>query len=158
MSEYNWTVFDLQERLLRLYKALAQESDIEKRKLINFDIKNLENIVDDFMSMEERRNPLLVNFQRLKDNYPDYRFLRPEIWEFHEITADFAFFHQEKRASLSKKDLMELTHDFYKTLNSFFFGNFMKSFRRRFDHVLFALNFKKTSRRIEKKNYFEKFP
>ena len=38
MAKYNWTIYDIEERLQKLYTLLKKENNSQKRLLIEFDI------------------------------------------------------------------------------------------------------------------------
>jgi hypothetical protein len=136
MSKYRWTVYDLEERLKRLQELKKKEKNPKKLLIIEEDITNLEDGIKN-LTGNTTNAPLINRYRKMEHFYHDWDFLAPEITEFSEITESFRFAKELKRSSLSKKDIMDLTHDFYKELGSFFFGNFLKAFRQRRDHIKF---------------------
>ena len=139
MAKYNWTVDTLQLKIDELRRAYAKEENEDAKNLLASDINNLETWVDAFYDTEKYDMEKYTDiFKLLKSNINSLAFLWNDYEEFYRETKDIKvrehIFH---KSSLSKDDLLTLTHDFYKSLNRCFFGNFMKNFRLRRDHVAF---------------------
>lgn len=140
MAKYNWTVDTLQMRLDYLRDLYEKETDEEKKQMIAYDIENLDNYIDCYFDFDIGEMPSFCEkFQAIKANLKSLKFLWSDYNEFYDETVSTKLPDLEiKRCSLSKDDLLSLTHDFYKSLNRYFFGNFMKNFRMRRDHIKFV--------------------
>ena len=140
MAKYNWTVDTLQLRLDYLRDMYDKETDEEKKQMIAYDIECLDNYIDCYFDLAIEETPSFwKKFQTIKTNLQSLKFLWPDYNEFYEETINTQLPDLEiKKCSLSKDDLLTLTHDFYKSLNRYFFGNFMKNFRVRRNHIKFV--------------------
>ncbi len=139
MAKYNWTVDTLQLKIEELRKAYAREENEDLKNLIAYDINNLETWIDAFYDTEKYDMEKFTDiFKVFKSDITSLAFLWSDYEEFYRESKDPKIReHTFHRSSLSKDDLITLTHDFYKSLNRYFFGNFMKNFRHRRDHVVF---------------------
>jgi len=138
MAKYNWNIDTLINRMKLIERLIERETDEEKLFLLQTDYSNLQNHIDDYFdNTPEDMFKLLEGLQYLKDELTPMKFLWPDFQEFADITSKFIKVPALKRCNLSKDDLLSITHDFYKQLNPFFFGNFMKNFYRRNDHIVF---------------------
>ncbi len=139
---YNWTIDDLEQRLKRFEKLVDKVSDKEKLHLIKNDIEVLSNYIEDYYHpslLEDMK--FLELYDISKDYVNEFSFLWNDFKDFDNNTNDIIYDFTIKNCSLSKKDLLELTHDFYKNaLDKNMYGIFMKNFYRRRDHVLFQQN------------------
>ena len=141
MAKYNWTIDTLINRMKLIERLIEKETDEEQLFLLQTDYRNLQNHIDDYFdNTKEDMFKLLEGLQYLKDELTPMEFLWPDFQEFAQLTPKFIKSPTLKRCNLSKNDLLSITHDFYKQLNSFFFGNFMKNFYRRNDHIVFRIH------------------
>ena len=143
MAKYNWTVDTLQLKIEELRKAYAREENEDLKNLIAYDINNLETWIYAFYDTEKYDMEKFTDiFKVFKSDITSLAFLWSDYEEFYRESKDPKIReHTFHRSSLSKDDLITLTHDFYKSLNRYFFGNFMKNFRHRRDHATsFQLN------------------
>lgn len=138
MKKYNWTIDTLISKMNLIEKLIETETDEKKLELLRFDYTTLKNHIDEFFdnSIYETLK-LLESLEYIKGEYTQIDFLWDDFAEFAEITYDYINIPKLKRCSLSKTDLLDITHDFYKSLNKVFYGNFMKNFYRRNDHIVF---------------------
>ena len=138
MTKYNWNIYDIEERLKKLYTLLAKEKDNKKRMIIQYDIQRLRDKIDEYFDYTiYDQETLLKEYGYRKEDYRLFDFLKTDFIEFNQIANDLIVAPPLTNMSLSKKDMLDLTHDFYKNLNRFFFGNFMKNYARRYDHITF---------------------
>jgi len=139
MAKYYWTIDSLKAKLKILNKMLQSEKDPKRKNIIVQDIENIHGALDEYYDdTPNNQVKLLEGYDIVKESLGDIPFLWEDFKEFNEITQEPLIFIPElKKASLSQKDILDLTHDFYKSLNRFFFGNFMKNFSRRYDHIAF---------------------
>lgn len=141
MVKYNWTIDDLKEKYNLLLRMQTKEKDPDRLNLILTDIQQLYDYIIEFEDKETEDMPsLLQNYTFAKATLSKYRFLWDDITLFNEeVSKSVKPTPPLKTISLSKKDILDLTHDFYKTeLDKFFFHSFLKSFRQRFDHIIFS--------------------
>jgi len=138
MAKYNWTVDTLIGKLKLIEKLIQNETDPEKLKALQYDYYTLQNHIDEYFNQTTEENlKLLESYDYFKDNLTQIDFLWDAFKRFYE-TVNYPIETPElKRYSLSKDDILSITHDFYKSLNNSFFCNFMKNFCRRNDHVVF---------------------
>lgn len=141
MYKYNWTVDDLKNRYYGLLKLREQERNPQRLEMINIDIEYLYDTICDMEYPEKEDTPkLLENYKQIKNAVNKYKFLFEDIKEFNELVGmPIAITPPLKTVSLSKKDILDLTHDFYKeALDKFFFHNFLSQFRKRYTHIKFG--------------------
>lgn len=147
MLKYNWTIDDLKNRYYKILKMRELEKDPKKLELIDLDIEALYSTIIDMEDPEKEDTPkLLENYQYAKREINKYKFLFEDIKEFHNLVGTPITPTPElKTISLSKKDILDLTHDFYKeALDKFFFHNFLKNYRKRFKHITFGSDLDKS--------------
>ena len=140
MVHYNWTIDQLKDRysyLCRLYDDKDSIDDEDKRELLIKDLAHLKGLLDG-KDFESKTESLFARYRGTSEQLEDTDFLWGDIQDFSICTKENFDTVPIKTCSLSRKDLLDLTHDFYKNcFNHFFFGNFMRNFYRRRDHVLF---------------------
>lgn len=143
MVKYNWSIYDIEARMSRLYILLQKETDPKKRLLIEADLRNLKKYFDDQYYHEVyNQKKLLTRYENRKNECSQIEFLKDDFGEFADLTTGFPTAPEISNVSLSKDDILELTHDFYKTLNHYFFRRFKKNFAQRYDHIAFIENSK----------------
>ena len=139
MVHFNWTIDQIRDRysyLCRLYSKNEIKSEEGREKLIE-DLALLKSMLED-KDLECQDASLLERYHGKTEQLEDIDYLWGEIRDFSICTKEDFATVPIKTCSLSRKDLLDLTHDFYKhCFDHFFFGNFMKSFYRRRDHILF---------------------
>ena len=139
MVHYNWTIDQIRDRysyLCHLYSRNKPIDDDAKEKLID-DLAYLKSLIED-KELECQTESLLEKYHGASEQLEDVDFLWDEIRDFSLCTKEDFDTTPLKTCSLSRRDLLDLTHDFYKDcFDHFFFGNFMKNFYRRRDHILF---------------------
>ncbi len=138
-GKYNWNVYTLINKLNSLQKMLLTEQNPRKIELINKDISILQSCIEEYFDNDAYDMPSLLEcYDGVKEYLGDIHLFWGDIIEFSELEEpDFKFIPKIKRCSLSQDDILSLTHDFYRSLGSFYFGNFMKHFYRRKDHIVF---------------------
>lgn len=143
MKKYNWTIDDLKNRYSLLLKMREKETDPEKLLLLGASISNLyEDILDLEVNICDNELKLLTCYNMEKSDLLAHKFLWGDINIFYE-EADLKdiVIPPLKTMSLSKDDILELTHDFYKScLDKFFFHNFLKHYRNRYTNIKFKNN------------------
>ena len=144
MLKYNWTIDDLKNRYYKLLQLQRKEKNPDILLQINTDIYYLKKEIDDMESKSQDSMPnLLTKYGTIKASINDSRFLYTDIKDFYELIATSVGHTPDlKQMSLSKDDILDLTHDFYKhCLDKFFFHNFLKYCRKRYNHVTFIPKF-----------------
>ena len=118
---------------------------------INVNINHLKNGKKEILANCNELCYLLLNFNpnnTTKDNLcqkyeyekilvQENSFLIPTYKDYQETTEFISYPRKIKNISLSKDDLLDLTHDFYKSLNSYFFHYFYKTFKDRYHNFRF---------------------
>ncbi len=143
MGKYNWTINDIEYKLEVLQKKYETAKNEKEQATIMSDINMLECYIDDYYNgtQDTHNIKLLTKYRDLKNILNNINYLWDDYIDFYNYANTFFKDYDEelslKRNSLSKKDILILTHDFYKQLNPFIYGNFMKLFYRRNDHVTF---------------------
>ena len=138
MNKYNWTIDTLIGRLELIEKLIKGETDSKKLELLKRDYYFLQNHINDYFDhTPEEKYPLLDSLEYFKDSLGQHHYLWGDIKEFTEELGRPIKTPGLKQCTLSKDDILDITHDFYKSLNRFFYGNFMKNFYRRKDHIVF---------------------
>lgn len=138
MAKYNWNIDTLIEKKNLIEKLILLEKDSDRILLLQRDYYHLQNLIDDeFNTYTYDKMSLLENFDYIKENLQTIEFLWEDIKKFNNTINEPIIIPELKRSSLSKNDLLTITHDFYKSLNKYFYGNFMKNFYRRNDHIYF---------------------
>lgn len=142
IRKYYWDMYQIQNKIKILEELLLKETNHQRRSLIQDDIILLKNFIDE---TEEEKLPsktpkLLDCYQYIKEYLNESTFFWSEFRKFSEIlddafSDDYIENLQIPRMTLSKDDILSLTHDFYKNLNPFIFKIFMKHFYRRFNHT-----------------------
>lgn len=139
MGKYNWTIASIEERLQRLNDMFNSEKDPKKIETLRRDITILQDYIADYYDEEEEEKlKLLEAYDGVKENLGDIPFLWQDFKDFRDFTKNgINTFITIKNCTLSKDDLLDLTHDFYRSLDHYFYGHFMKTFYRRRDHIVF---------------------
>ncbi len=140
MGRYSWNIYTLEEKLKNLRSIFAKTTDRKELELLYKDINHLSDILYSY-NIDLNDCEILGaydNYILFKDTFSRLDFLIPDFKIFEE-SSKFIQVPKDtlKTTSLSKEDLLDLTHDFFKSLNRYFFGNFMKNFRERESHILF---------------------
>ena len=137
MTKYNWSIYTIEDRLLKLKKLLLTEANNQVREQISYDIAILENYLEsqDVLHYDELK--LLESYDCVKEDFSSVQFLISDFIDFYEYIKKPLRQFEIKNNSLSKGDILDLTHDFYKSLDRHFYSNFMKQFRLRNNHIRF---------------------
>ena len=138
MGKYNWNIDTLVDRLNLLNELLKKETDPERLDALQSDSEYLENIIYQHFNPQDGKKPsLLEAYRDLRFQLNKINFIWGDFKEFSDIVSSHIEVPKLKKRSFTKEELFELTHDFYKSLNPFFYRNFMKNFRMRDTHVTF---------------------
>ena len=139
MVHFNWTIDQIRDRynyLCHQYECGRIIEDDAKEKLID-DLAYLKSLLEE-KELDYQTESLIERHHGVSEQLEDVDYLWGEIRDFSLCTKEDFPTVPIKTCSLSRNDLLDLTHDFYKhCFDHFFFGNFMKNFYRRRDHILF---------------------
>lgn len=138
MAKYNWNIDTLMEKLDLIQKLIPFENDPDKLKLLQRDYSIIEEHIEDYFEDDyTEQMKLLEYFIYIKDNFQTIEYLWPEFLKFASTVKKPIITPELKRNSLNNDDLLSITHDFYKSLNRFYFSNFMKNFGKRHNHIVY---------------------
>lgn len=138
MGKYNWNIDTLVSRLDILNKLIKKETDPEKLDDLQSDLEYLENLIYVHFNPQESKTPsMLEAYRDLKFQLKKIDFIWPDFKEFGDIVTSYIKVPRLKKRSFTKEELFELTHNFYKSLNPFFYHNFMRNFKMRETHTTF---------------------
>jgi len=126
MKKYNWNYYTIVDRIQLLERMLKKETDPEVIKSIKYDIDNLKDYLVDFYQDPEINDiNLLKKYNLFKKRLEKIPYIWPEIKIFNDDTKESLYgLYPVKQNFLSKKDILDITYDFYKSLDSTFFTNF----------------------------------
>jgi len=141
MTKYNWTIKTLENRYKIICNNLKIEKDPKKLKLLYGDIELLRNIIYEHYNDKDFDDDftLLEGYDIIKHYMTINKFTWDDIKEFKKLTT-YPVFQNNPTVNIiniSNNDILELTHDFYKELNPFFYKNFMKNFKMQNNHLVF---------------------
>lgn len=137
-----WSIYTLLDLKDRLNRMLEKAEDPKFRQKIRNDISELECRLMDYDDNDYEDTKLIEQYYDLKELYGDFKHLWPMFSEFDT----FANSHYAPELlivnnAMSKKDLLDLTHDFYKyNFDKPIFHFFMQHFKMRKSHLIFNNN------------------
>lgn len=139
MSKYNWNIYVIEEKLRQVEK-LQKTQEFDNPSIIRNDIDFLKEYIEIYYSKQKSKDipKLLDAYNDMKEDLIDISFLWNDLSEFNRITQNaIPHLSNLKTNSLSKDDILCLTHDFFKSLNKYFFDIFLKSYKNRKNHFSF---------------------
>lgn len=139
MVRYNWTADDLINKLNYLKLTLQETDNIEEKNEIMNNIEIISNYLASQFNFDNGYTPKMLDmYKRDKKIFQRLNFIWNDIENFCFYTDLVGTPTYTKRCDLSKEDILDLTHEFYKkTFDKYFYGNFMKNFYRK-DHIIFS--------------------
>ena len=154
MQKYSWTVDTLIDRLNYLESLNTDGFSSFELDVVDFDKEQLKSNIEDLKNPPKPVEGILNQYNLRKKALEKVKFFFPFYQEFLEKGKSFMDTYNEvnpidedcqsvidlKISSLSKEDIIELTHDFFKNLNSQFYKIFLKPFNYRYDHTIFLPN------------------
>lgn len=139
MSNYNWTDDHIMDRNDYLWYLFYHDQSIkgdDRHKLIS-DLKHLKTYLEN-RNYDLSKLGMLDKYYYATNQIDDVDFLWDELQDFDRNHRDDIETVPLQHCSLSKEDLITLTHDFFRNnFDSYFYGNFIKNFYRRRDHIAF---------------------
>ena len=137
MRNCHWNKKTLRDNLKKIASLIAMEKDEERRKKLLTDYVVLEDVIASYYQIDFLGiHSLLTNYEYAKDELSQTRFIWEDIKTFTDITTPIDTIPL-KRVSLTDNDILLITHDFYKSIDPFFFSHFMMNYRQRHDHFKF---------------------
>ena len=151
MQKYSWTVDTLIDRLNYLESLNTDGFSSFMLDVVDFDKEQLKSNIEELQNPRRPVEGILNQYNLRKEALEKVKFFFPFYQEFLEKGNSFMDTYNEvnqtdensqpiidfKTSSLSKDDIIELTHDFFKNLNSKFYKIFLKPFNYRYDHTIF---------------------
>ena len=139
MTKYTWNIEIIKDRLKKLMKALEIEKDPKRKRELQYDIESLNVYLDEYYDQKtEGQIKVLDGYRMTRSCLEPDKFVWGDFKEFQKETEQpLIYIPPLKRNSLTKEDILDITHDFFKSQNNFFFGHFMKNFYRRNNHIAF---------------------
>lgn len=139
MKKYNWNIDTLLNKCNELRRRYNKETDENIKRIYLSDIMTLQEYIrNNSYNKYTKDDKLLKIYNEEKKHLKEYMFLWGFFKEFNSINKNIVLPDKDyKTISLDEKDILDLTHDFYKSLNSFLFGNFMKNYYQRRNHIYF---------------------
>ena len=143
MGKFNWTINDLEYKLEVLEKKFENAKNNDERETILSDIDLIKKYIEEYYDNSKSSDTIkfLDKYKESKEKLQSINFIHEDFIDFYNYNNSFLSNFDElltlKNNSLNRKDILTLTHDFYKQLNPLFYGNFMKVFYRRNDHTTF---------------------
>lgn len=145
---YKWTEEDLFKDLQEVQRLADEEKDESKKKeLNNFASLIQENILSeeyfyelDSMPLANSNSNYLSNLQKKVDRYHQcYQYLE----EFANILLpkfrlSKYYYRERSNLRLSENDIVELSHEFFKSTNKDFYNLYLKLYKRRNNHIRFV--------------------
>lgn len=134
--EYNWTENDIKIRVERLQQLYDQTADEEEKKIIESQI-NFAKRAFRHIHTTYRQPSALEAYGDIKKWNLKCRFVWDPILTFLENSVGDYQTGGFSKMKLSDEDIMQLTHDFYKTLPKEFYEQYLKDYVQRKDHIRF---------------------
>lgn len=136
--KYNWSKYNLQDRLELLEKLTTKEKDKKNLREIYYSIDIIKEYLTDLDAKKENYASLLENLNANARYYSSHKFLRDDLANFalEEIDENSVGIDL-KPLSISKKEILQITHDFYKDQDKEIYRNFLNMYKRRNDHLVF---------------------
>lgn len=139
MTYYGWNIYTLRNRIKELEEKKKRVKDDYLKELMDNDINILEDIIGDYLQTSGDSIKLIEEYNIERDNLNNLKFLWQDFFYYRWLSdKKYIPYSDLKTVTFSKDDLFEITHNFYKELDHSFYGNFMKGYRRRTDHVNFV--------------------
>lgn len=129
----------INEFIARLNEMASKEKDVMKIVSILEEIDKL-NIISQHTNFNLNTENLstMQNFERIKKWTSNISFLWEPFKEFYNLTfSQLPEIPPEKKIMLANKTILEITHDFYQSLDKNFYSKFLKLYNKADSHVFF---------------------
>ena len=154
MKKYNWSQSILENKLNMLIDEIIKRGGSFNRKtneiilenankesiLLGFDISLLMNMIAtvdksfEYPILAGDDLSLLEIYRESQEELENISFAKEDILNFYKestlISSDITY-EEQKKMNLKNDDILTIVHDFYKSLNPYFFKIFMKVFKQR---------------------------
>ena len=154
MKKYNWSQSILENKLNMLIDEIIKRGGSFNRKtneiilentnkesiLLEFDISILMNMIAtvdksfEYPILAGDDLSLLEIYRESQEELEDISFAKEDILNFYKESTLFSSditYEEQKTMNLKTDDILTIVHDFYKSLNPYFFKIFMKVFKQR---------------------------
>ncbi len=154
MKKYNWSQSILENKLNMLIDEIIKRGGSFNRKtneiilentnkesiLLEFDISILMNMIAtvdksfEYPILTGDDLSLLEIYRESQEELEDISFAKEDILNFYKESTLFSSditYEEQKTMNLKTDDILTIVHDFYKSLNPYFFKIFMKVFKQR---------------------------
>lgn len=134
--KYTWTKYNLLEEIDTLNRLKKNKSNKEIHD-INRNIHLIEDFIEELEILGDMYSTKEVCINNAK--YLNlFSFLREDIMssKYNEVYR-FDYDIKENKRKYSKKEILTTTHDFYKSIDKSIYLEFMKSFKERYNNVVF---------------------
>ena len=157
MKKYNWSQSILENKLNMLIEEIIKRGGSINRKtneiilenankesiLLGFDISLLMNMIAtvdksfEYPILARDNLSLLEIYRESQEELENISFAKKDILNFYTestlISSDITYVEQ-KKMNLKNDDILTIVHDFYKSLDPYFFKTFMKIFKQRINN------------------------
>lgn len=154
MKKYNWSQSILENKLNMLIDEIIKRGGSINRKtneiilenankesiLLGFDISLLMNMIAtvdksfEYPILAGDNLSLLEIYRESQEELENISFAKKDILNFYKestlISSDITY-EEQKKMNLKNDDILTIVHDFYKSLDPYFFKTFMKIFKQR---------------------------
>ena len=154
MKKYNWSQSILENKLNMLIDEIIKRGGSFNRKtneiilenankesiLLGFDISLLMNMIAtvdksfEYPILAVDDLSLLEIYRESQEELENISFAKEDILNFYKestlISSDITY-EEQKKMNLKNDDILTIVHDFYKSLDPYFFKTFMKIFKQR---------------------------
>ena len=154
MKKYNWSQSILENKLNMLIDEIIKRGGSFNRKtneiilenankesiLLGFDISLLMNMIAtvdksfEYPILAGDDLSLLEIYRESQEELENISFAKEDILNFYKESTLFSSditYEEQKTMNLKTDDILTIVHDFYKSLNPYFFKIFMKVFKQR---------------------------
>lgn len=145
MTNYKWGENEIRNRLDTLVELYNSIDDKTRKETIEEDIEFLQDwlyncsVTENSENRSIQYNELVEIYLDLKKQFKAISFL----WSEFQIFSGFARYPYHiptiPKNSLTENDILTLTHDFYRSINPFFYEHFMKRFKERDTYLNFGI-------------------
>lgn len=135
--QYNWSKYNLLDRLDEL-KKIKKGVSKKERILINQNIDFLKGNIEELENNPNNELSYLDRIIMATYYFDDHDFLKDDIKNFALYLTDLKVKEFEyNKISISQKELLQITHDFYKSQDKEIYNKFMESYKYRRNHLRF---------------------
>lgn len=134
MAKYYWDINDLEKKLMLFEELLKKDTN---NQLLIQDIKLLQSDIYNEYFKSNNKEKLLDIWKRIKERLQAIDFIRTPFDNFKNTDIDYILTPKLKSIKLSNGNILDLTHDFFKTLSKDLYNAFMIQFSKRKDHIRF---------------------